>query len=387
MAVGDVVLLEFETVVDPDTGATVRQLSPNEGDTHGPYFTQNMMSNDGDIVLVSSSYTGTRQVHFIDLNAQEMVQASQEFGVGGHQPVLDGERRIAYYWSGRILRKVDLSTLQSEALYEIPEGFRGGILSIDNSGRYLAFVYSERVESSTTTGKIYSGMKEHFYRRPSSVVMRFDLEENQAEAVWGEQNWISHVNISPVDPDLVLFCHEGPWDRVHRMWVVRASTGECWPLVDRQKVLEKDGHEFFTASGRVVTQYAKRATVDAEWEQYNLIIRPDGTGEERYLFPSKRPGHVQTAHHDETLLVGDGAYPEGEEEQYGRSFMSLMRHTDDYRVVFKPLCKHDTSWTTQQSHPHPFFAPDDQSLFFNSDRGGRANIYQVLDLDAFRDDF
>lgn len=389
MSVGDVIRLDFETVCDPETGASVRRLSPNQGDTIAPYFTQSLVSSDDEVVLVTSTCSGTPQVHFIHLKERVMVQASREPGVGLHQPVLDATRRIAYYWAGRLLRKVDLTTLRSEAIYEVPEGFAGGILSLDQSGRYLAFVYHERLQISTATGRIYSGMQEHLYRHPTCVVMRLDLQEGRAEAIWGERNWISHVNISPVEPDLVLFCHEGSWHRVHRMWVVRASTGECWPLLKRGLYTERDGHEYFTTSGRVVTQYARRAsTTTNEWEEFNVVLWPDGSGEERYALGTRRAGHIQTAHADETLLVGDGAFPPGEEwQQKGRAFLSLIRHTPEGKGLFLPLCRHDTSWKTQHSHPHPFFAPDDESVFFNSDREGRSNLYQVLEVQAFRERF
>ncbi|MDH7571078.1 MAG: oligogalacturonate lyase family protein, partial [Armatimonadota bacterium] len=344
MAVGDVIELDPQVVQDPETGAHVRRLSPNQGDTIAPYFTQSLVSADGEVLLVTSTCTGTNQVHFIDLKAAKMVQASREPGVGTHQPVLDPQRRVAYYWAGRLLRRVDLNTLRSEALYEMPDGFSGGILSLDHSGRYLAFVYQERIQTSTATGRIYSDMQEHLYRHPTCVVMRMDLQEGRAEAVWGEQNWISHVNISPTQPDLILFCHEGPWHRVHRMWVVRASTGECWPLLQRALYTEKDGHEFFTASGRVITQYSRReSTAVNVWDEFHVVIWPDGSGEERYaLGRGHRATHVQAAHADETLLVGDGAFPEGQEwVQKGRHFLSLIRHTADGRGVSLPLCRHD----------------------------------------------
>lgn len=395
MAVGDSIKLDFKTERDPDTGASVRKLSPDGGDTLAPYFTQNMTSADGDLVLVASSVTGSWQVHFIDLRNHRMVQASRELGVSMHAPAMDANGRVAYYWAGRVLRKVDFATLRGEALYEAPEGFHGSNLSIDASGRYLAFAYMENVNLSTTTSENFrSGMVEHLYRHPTCVVVRFDLREGRPEAVWGERQWITHVNISPVNPDLVLFCHEGPWDRVQRMWVARASTGECWPVLNRKKFVEQDGHEFFTGSGRVVTQFGGRAPEDGTWREFCLMIDPEGTNEDRYAFPAsgqpvylQRPAHIQAAHKDESLLVGDASFPVGEEDRYGRSFMSLLRLTDDRKVAFKPLCKHDTSWTSQESHPHPFFAPDDSSVFFNSDRGGSVNLYQVPDLEAFRGDF
>ncbi|HRR91705.1 MAG TPA: hypothetical protein P5253_05475 [bacterium] len=49
---------------------------------------------------------------------------------------------------------------------------------------------------STGTGAQYSEMLEHLYRRPSSVIMRIDLESQRIEAAWGEREWISHVTSS-----------------------------------------------------------------------------------------------------------------------------------------------------------------------------------------------
>lgn len=386
MSVGTVEQLDFSVQEISETGVKVRRLSDGQGDTIAPYFTQPMISQDNRLVLVESTRTGQHQLHLIDLVDKTMTQVTSEPGVGFHRSLMDINRKVAYHWAGRLLRRVDLSTLQSEALYEIPEGFRGGILSIDHSGRYLAFVYAEALDVSTATGRIYSDMKERYYRRPSCVVIRYDVEERHAEAVWGEHEWISHVAVSPVDPDLVLFCHEGPWARVHRMWVVRASSGECWPLIDRENLTEKDGHEYFTHSGKVVTQYAKREYTDTEkWEEYNLCIWPDGSGEERFSLGPRRPGHVQTSHKDETLLVGDGAFPRGgpDEEDWrakGHGHMALIRHRDGVAHV-KPLCPHNTSWKTQHSHPHPVFTPDDKSIIFNSDCEGVSNVYQTLDVD------
>jgi len=49
-------------------------------------------------------------------------------------------------------------------------------------------------------------------------------------------------------------------------------------------------------------------------------------------------------------------------------------------VRVRRLCRHDTSWRTQNSHPHPALSPDDRWVVFTSDRGGKCQVYmaQVL---------
>jgi len=162
--------------------------------------------------------------------------------------------------------------------------------------------------------------------------MRVDTESGAAAALWGEREWISHVNVSPVDGDIVVFCHEGSWHLVQRMWTLRASTGEVWPLVEQRRWLERSGHEFFTRTGRVVTQYSWRFHAEAgDWVPLDVFINPDGSGPQSFRYLYGRPSHIQIAG-DETLGVGDHALPrEGFSE--GRNFIGSGRARDGHRAV------------------------------------------------------
>ena len=31
-------------------------------------------------------------------------------------------------------------------------------------------------------------------------------------------DWLNHLQFSPTDPTLLMFCHEGPWHKVDRIW-------------------------------------------------------------------------------------------------------------------------------------------------------------------------
>jgi len=365
---------DLEKVTDSITGVEVTRITDNLGDTLFPYFTQSLLSADGKNLLVTSDRTGSWQLCLADLEKGEIVQLTDEPGVSTHSPCLDGSAGVAYYWSERTLKAIDLESLESEALYAIPDGFRGGILSLSADGRYLYFVYAETAEMSTQTGRIYSSMREQFFRRPACVIMRVDTTTGDPYAVWGEHAWISHVSVSPVDENLVLFCHEGPTTLLQRMWVVRGDTTEVWPLVKSRGLLNSCVHEYFTRQGEVVTQLRTRESIQSEeWTQYNLVVNPDGSNERRYRFPSDRPGHIQS-NSDNSLLVGDRAFAPGFEQP--KDYMCLMQHKED-TVEVKPLCKHGTSWETQHCHPHPIFTLDDGHVLFNSDAGGHVNVYMA----------
>lgn len=375
MAVGDKVKIEYSRFRDSKTGVEVFRLTDGRGNTIHPYFTQNLMTPDGNTILLTSDRTGQWQLYALDIGEGELTQLTGDAWISPHAPCLDGVNRIAYYWSSNMLKSVNIDTFETEVIYSAPEGFRPGILSITPDGRYLAFAYVENLPVSTLRGRIYSDMLERMYQRPRSVVMRIDLPRREALAVWGEAAWISHVNISPVDPNIILFCHEGRWHLVQRMWIVRADTHEIWPLVVQKKYLERAGHEFFASDGRVVAQYARRDSPSSkEWIHYDIFVNPDGSALKKYRYPARGPGHIKT-NSKCTHAVGDRGFISKDFAE-GGAYISLIKYEDGVARL-KLLCRHNTSWLSQRSHPHPIFTPDDANVIFTSDMEGTCNVYMV----------
>ncbi len=375
MAVRDTTITEFTAAEDPDTGVEVTRLTDDQGDTIFPYFTQPVFADDGERLLLSSNRAGDWQAYLLNLSSKQLVQLTdEEGGISHHASTMLPTQSACAVIAGRQVKRVPLDGGQAETLYEIPEGFRASILSPTADGTSVTFAYVEKLNLSTQTGKLYSGMLETLYRRPASVVVRAMTDGSGALALWGEREWISHVNVSPTDGDIVVFCHEGPWHLVQRLWVVRAGTHELWPLLPQRRYLDRSGHEYFTAGGRLVTQWSTRETPSSgQFTCYNAIVDPSGEHLEMFRYEGPQPSHIQTSP-DEALLVGDACLlPELPD---GRSFMCLVRHEGE-RAIKQPLCRHDTSWLTQHSHPHPVFTLSGENVVFNSDRGGRSNVYRA----------
>jgi len=361
--------------VDSVTGVIVTRLTDNIGNTVHPYFTQPLLSGDGEYLLTTSDRSGLIQLYLLEIKTGTMVQLTNDPKVMEQSACLDGERMIAYYWNGPVLKSVKISDLTEAEIYKVPEGFMPGTLSMTSDGEKVDFVYSEKLNISTTTGTLYSGMAETLYRRPSCVVMRVNVLDGSAVAIWGEREWISHVITSPIDPDIVVFCHEGDWHLVQRTWVVRVSTHEIWPIVVTKRNIERAGHELFTKKGNIVTQYGVRETPTSEWMCSDIFIKPDGSCMRKFDYvPGPKPMHVQV-NSTETLGVGDCAYLKPSIED-ARKYMTLIKYEDN-EAKQKLLCRHDTSWKYQHSHPHPIFTNDDKHVIFGSDRGGLNNVYMA----------
>ncbi|NWG76607.1 MAG: hypothetical protein HXY24_18730 [Rubrivivax sp.] len=376
MAVGDSLHMRPVTAADPLNGVLVTRLTDDTCRCWYPYFTQPVFDAAGRL-LVSSDASGEVQLHLLDAHGRMVQLTDVPGGVGGHSATILPGRGQAAYVAGRQVFRVDLETHLSEPIFEAPEGFGISILSPSGDGASVTFATCETMRTSTRTAWQYSDMRERLFRRPACVIFRVDTATGQPRALWGEHAWISHVIVSPTDSDVVVFCHEGPWELVNRLWRIRCSADLVEPLLADQPRLVRAGHEFFCADGTLAVQYSRRLTPTAvDWISYNCLLDPDGRAPRFWRYPSRMPTHFQ-ANSTADLFVGDGAHPDAAPALDGAACLALIRHRDDERCEVTPLCRHDTSWKDQPSHPHPVFAPDDRSVYFNSDRTGRVAVYRV----------
>lgn len=367
--------IQGEEYRDDVMGARVVRLTPTTADYHHLYFTNASFTADGKVIMVGSNRGGQWNLFRLEIATGSLTQLTER-GASTHGACLDPVRRVVYCFAGRQLCSVHVDTLERCELYRVPDGFQPGIISVSSCGRFLAFVYTENLPSSTTSGRIYSGMHEYYFQRPRSVVMMLDLDTGRPSAIWGETNWISHVQISPADPDIVLFCHEGAYLVKQRMWIVSAKTSVCRPLYDQQPN-EHCGHEHFLRDGRVMVQLAVYAdegkvfTGDLGTHLF-LITDIDGAEVEKAQLPSHAPRHIQS-NSDASLHVGDCAFPTADFPDGGQT-ISLMRHVEDCVEVL-PFCRHGSDFSIHISHPHPVFSPDDRHVLFSSNTGGSCGVY------------
>lgn len=263
----------------------------------------------------------------------------------------------------------------------IPNTYNFHSLSITRDGRYLAFSLVQEVELLTTVfsdplSEAAPGARERFFKEPSSLVMRYDTEQNQCQVIYGGHYRITHTSLMPDDGNKLLFCHDGPWQLVQRIWTVQADTDQVQMLVPQKRYLEQVGHEFFTPSGRVGAQYSYRYRPDMEFfQRADIFVDFDGKNEERFYYPYDRPGHVSVSS-DEQYGVGDAAMLTREMKD-SRNYLSLIHYRKEtHEAKLSLLCAHDTSGK-KSAHVHPVYTPDGQHILYSSDKEGYLNIYMV----------
>ena len=63
---------------------------------------------------------------------------------------------------------------------------------------------------------------------------------------------MNHLLFSPTDPTLLMYCHEGMWQKVDRIWMIHTDGTHNTLIHKRTMVMEIAGHEFWGLDGKTI---------------------------------------------------------------------------------------------------------------------------------------
>jgi oligogalacturonide lyase len=371
--------------VDPATGHRVVRLSREPGSA-SLYFHQNAYTTEGDKMIIGTP----RGLAAVDLKTRELdlVVPGAEYSAGGSSGVEIGRKSRQVYYSrrgetGSVVYATHLDTKARRQIATLP--FRGAFGGVNADETFLVGAYNER----TPGGR----------RGPRSMrLFAVDIKTGDIKTFHPSTNWLNHVQCSPADPTLVLFCHEGEWHNVDRVWAIRVGSDQPKLMHRRTMPYEIAGHEFFSRDGKWVwydlqTPRSKEfwlagvhvesgeciryPIARAEWSVHYTIswdgklfagdggstnsvanhtplperrrLHPPQNGQWIYLF-RPRPAEF------ETLKVGDEVVKVGKLDS--EKLVDLSRH--DYRF-----------------EPNATFTPDGKWIVFRSNMHGARHVYAV----------
>ncbi|MHA6723934.1 oligogalacturonate lyase family protein [Sphingomonas sp. RS2018] len=223
-------------------------------------------------------------------------------------------------------------------------------------------------------------------RYPMEIFV-LDVKTGERRVIHKTNEWIGHTQFSPTDPTRLIFCHEGPWDRVDRMWTMRVDGSDLRRTHDRTMNFEIFGHEWFGADGREVYydlqtprgQVFWVASVDLATGKriYRSVDRNDwgvhfNRSADGRLFASDGGDADMVAHAPDgkwLSLLRPEPLPDAEPENYRDDLITceVMRRE---RLV--NMSAHD-----YRLEPNLTFTPDGRSLVFVSNMHGANHVYAV----------
>ncbi len=387
--------------IEPATGHRVIRLSREAGSA-SLYFHQNAYSPEGDKLVI----TTPRGMETVDLKTREpkLIVPRGQFGGGGSSGIEVGRRTRHVFYSARgetgtVLRATHLDTGTTRDVVRLP--FFAAFNGVTADESQIIGTVNERgpgPSPNTSAPRLNPRRGANGAAGPRAMKFFFaDLKTGAVTTFHPSTNWLNHAQCSPADPALMLFCHEGPWHEVDRVWTMRPGT-ETPKLIHRRTMpYEIAGHEFFSPDGRWVWYDLQTPRSQEFW----LAGVHLATGERiRYeLARSEWSVHYNQSR-DGTMFAGDGGGPGSvanhtplpEKRRLnppgngqwiylfrpGKEFTTRTIDGESVRIgrlraeKLVDLSKHDYAF-----EPNVTFTPDGRWIVFRSNLHGERHVYAV----------
>ena len=355
---------EIKRYADPLTDREVWRLAgPSR---HHPHSHQRFIAHNNSFVLLGADIKGDPHILRMELPSGRMAQLTQGAGVETYSASLAPDERSFFFLQGGTLRQMGFRTLKEREIYRVDDGWSAtGELGISVDGRYAALVEmrsADRVEGASGEERV----RLQFERKPLCRIRLVETAKGSHSIVAEEKAWLARPQVRP-KRDQVLYCHEGPWDRLAaRMWLVNLDGKQKQSVRPRQGE-EELGPEYWTGDGKLIgyVHYPDHSGHKATMRAWN----PD-TREEQVLA-------LCTQFWDSRGNADNSAIAGASRSKAGPNIYVLFPLIQRELTV----CEHASSGKGG-AEPRPVFSPDSQWIYFTSDRGGAPALYRagVADL-------
>ena len=298
--------------IDPDTGHRVIRLTDEPGSA-SLYFNQNGYTADGQ-EMVYTTPGGISALNLKTLAAHPVVA-----GRGIRIIVTGRKTQNVYYTRAGSVYATDVDKLMTREIAKLPP--HGSIATVNADETLLAGTYEE---TQPTPAQAYNpGPQDQPQRlnQPESkgammerrlaahipmALFTIDARTGETKVIHRATDWLNHLEFSPTDPTLLMFCHEGPWHKVDRIWTIRTDGTHLTKVHTRTMAMEIAGHEFWSHDGKTIWYDLQTPRGEVFWlAGYNVE-----TGERTWYHLQRDEWSIHfNVTRDGKLFCGDGGDP------------------------------------------------------------------------------
>ncbi len=373
MGKGSTFPCEATRIKDKTSGRTLWKLTSYQAVNHGPYFYNCPCTRDGSQIIFGSDRAGenTEQLYMVEWPSGSIVQLTNGGNISGHNAVLAPRGADLYFFDGLELKSLSLRSFKERLIAKIPDGRElCSNISISSDGQVLTYAVFRKPDLRGLVG--WSGYEATYDAHPHSEIWVAPIDGSGPRKIYEEETWLGHPQFRPGDRSAVMFCHEGPWRRVERIWAVRTDgSGESRCLRPQEIGRECIGHEYWTRDGMTLV-YAYHTVDEGGQNHTDHSIRALdlASGDERVIYEGHRINHF-TSNENNTHIVAD---TDNAKDPY---LYLVNTATGVAEILCECRSSQSVYRTTQDAHPHPCFSGDGRYVFFNSDQEGWPNFYMV----------
>ena len=388
--------------IDPDTGHRVVRLSDEPGSA-SLYFHQNAYTPDGQKLLITTP-AGLSTINL-------KTRAIEKIVAGPVGVIIVGRKTGQVYYTRTVTNNnvrtitvyaTDLNTKATRAIATLPPA--ASVATVNADETLLAGIIDEKLAAAIKEGRppappaaargdAYPGkgqiMEDRLAERRPLQVFTINTTTGEVKTLLRGTDWYNHLQFSPTDPTLLMFCHEGPWHKVDRTWTIRTDGTQLTQIHHRTMLMEIEGHEWFGADGQWIWYDLQTPRSHVFWVAgYNV-----SSGARIWYSLDRSEWSVHfNASPDGTLFAGDGGGPNSVAAPGNGQWIYLFRpelvrdradgELPNAKTLVQPgvfkaeklvnLAKHNYSL-----EPNVTFTPDMKWIVFRSNMFGPTHVFAV----------
>lgn len=364
------------TWIDADTGHRVEKLVTRKGDNRSFYFHNNpfLKSKNGkdDLMIFSGNTDSGNQFFSINLTTKAIDQITNTKG-NKRGEIVGAKTRKVFYMINDSVFSTHIDTHKTEFIYKFDDAVIGSVTTLNANETLLGGalitkeeneIFKKNPSKSSYFDKIYEAKLER-------SLITIDVESKVLNNLYSENAWLNHIQFSPTNPDVLMYCHEGPWHKVDRIWNINIKTKKNQLIHKRTVEREIAGHEFFSRDGQTIWFDLQIP----RGETFYLAGKHLTTGKEtRYALKRDEWSIHYNIAPDQKTFAGDG----GDEGQVARAKDGMWL----YHFTPKNDSLVSTKLVNMKNHdyelePNVHFSPNGKQIIFRANFEGSTQIYAV----------
>ncbi len=256
--------------IDKDTHHKVMRLSNIPGNSLSFYFHNNPFIGNKMVFYNNSKAKGAqeseklrapvtkgnpfnRQIFLLDLATLQAEQLTNHINAMTGEIVAAKSGNIYYQIKDSVYR-VNAFTKETKLIFVFPADYKGSIATVNADETLLAG--SKASDEQKEISRKYPKKSEFFDRifdaHLPNDLWKIDIKTATLSNIHTENTWLGHVQFSPTEPNLLMFCHEGPWHKLDRIWTIDVQTKAVKLMHKRTMDMEIAGHEWLSVDGKTI---------------------------------------------------------------------------------------------------------------------------------------
>ena len=358
-----------EEWIDNITHHKVVRLTNIPGSNGSFYFHNNpFFGND---MVFYNTVNGSKQIYKLDLKTKKAEQLTNRTAMSGE--MVCQKTGEAFYQVKDSVFAVNVKTKQERLVFIFPADFPASASTVNADGSMLGGalgndqekeIFKQYPEKSQYFNRVYEA---HLPR----ILFAVDLKSGAIKKLLTDSAWLNHVQFSPTDPNLLMFCHEGPWHKVDRIWTIDIASGTVRKMHQRTVDMEIFGHEWFAPDGK---------TIWFDWQKPRSVNFAVGgvdvktLQEKSYTLQRNEWSIHFNISPDEKLFCGDGGDPGQVAKATDGQYIYLFRPNGEKFNAEKLVNMKQHNYKLE---PNVHFSPDGKWVIFRANFEGEQQVYAV----------